>query len=166
MDILLDRFLDLMEEATIAYKDLLYVLQKERKAIVNSNFQESNEAGKEKENILLKIRIVEEQRQNIQGKLADNLGYLPQDLTMTKLSESVQDPYSKRLKACCSSLSALLQSILEINSGNKALIMHCLELVTGSLTLLSNLMSTNPVYYRSGAVYLSENNGRVMSGRI
>lgn len=166
MELLLDSFLGLLEEGTVSYSALLSVLQKEKKAIVSLSFKESNEASKEKENILLKIRILEEQRLKIQEKLADSLGYPPQDLTMTKLSKMIPEPYSKRLKVCCSNLSALLQSILDVNSSNKVLIMHSLELVRGSLTLLSNLVCSNPVYYKSGVVQLRENNGRVLSGRI
>jgi len=166
MELLLDRFLELLEELTAAYRVLLSVLQKEKKTIVNSSFKETNEATKEKENILLKIRIIENERLKIQGKLADSLGYFPQELTMTKLSKLIQEPYSKRLESRCSNLSALLNSILEVNNSNKALIFHCLELVRGSLTLLGSLISSNPVYYRNGVVQLSENNGRVLSGRI
>jgi len=166
MHLLLNKFVGLLEQGTGIYETLLSVLQREKKAIIDSNFKDSNEAGKQKENLVLKIRILEEERLRVQERLADSLGYQPEDLTVTKLSQLVEEPYSTRLESCRSNLLALLQSIQEVNNSNKALIMHSLELVRGSLNLLGNLISDNPVYYRSGRVQMGDQTGKVLCGEI
>ena len=65
---------------------------KGKKPIVDSNHEELNETSREKENLFLKIRILEEKRLPVLEKLARNLGQPAQDLTLSKLSQLVQEP--------------------------------------------------------------------------
>lgn len=166
MDLLLDQFLGVLEGEADLYGSLLQILQREKEAVIGSALDELNETSKEKENILLKIRILEEQRLRILDRLANSLGYSPQDLTLTKLSQLVNEPYSKRLKDCHSNFLALIQSIKEVNKSNRALLMHSLDLVRGSLSLMDTLMVSNPVYYRTGMVQSGGRSGRVLSGKV
>ena len=62
MDVLLNQFIDLIEDETGLCRSLLSVLQKEKQAIVDSELMALNETSKTKENLLLKIRILEEER--------------------------------------------------------------------------------------------------------
>jgi flagellar biosynthesis/type III secretory pathway chaperone len=166
MDSLVNKLLGLLEEETELYRSLLSILQKEKKAVVASQLDELNEAGKEKESLILKIRILEEQRLRVQRRLADSFRYDPQELTLTKLSQLVGEPYSIRLKICYSNLLTLIPSIREINHSNKSLLTHSLELVRGSLTLLNNFVAPNAVYHRSGEMQMSGKSGNVLSGEV
>ena len=65
MNFLLDNLLDVLNEEMGFYRQLILSLQKEKKAVVDSKIEVLNEAGKEKENQLLKIRILEEERVKI-----------------------------------------------------------------------------------------------------
>jgi len=166
MDVLLTRFLGLLIGETGYYQALLSVLQKENKALVDSKLEELNEAGKEKENIILKIRILEEQRLGMLEKVADSLGQPTKGLTLKKLSQLVEEPYSSQIKGCYSNLLTLTQSIEEINRTNRMLIMHSLELVRGTLSLLNNVAASNPVYFRTGKIQNGDQSGNVISGQI
>lgn len=166
MERLLDQFLGVLEGEAALYGSLLLILQREKEAVIGSALKDLNEISKEKENILLKIRILEEQRLRILQRLADALGYSSQGLTLTKLSQLVNEPYSNRLRACHSNFLALIQSIREINHSNRALLTHSLELVRGSLSLMDTLMASNPVYYRTGMVQSAARSGRVLSGKV
>jgi len=166
MDSLLTDFLNLLEEEIALYRGLLLVLQKEKRAVVYSNLNELNESGKEKESLILKIRILEEQRLRFLEKLADSRGYPSQDFTLIQLSQLAEEPYSTRFKNCHSKFLALIQSIREINQINKALLMHSQELVRGSLALLNNFMASSPVYHRTGKIQAGDQSGKVLSGKI
>jgi flagellar biosynthesis/type III secretory pathway chaperone len=167
MEELLKKFLGLLEGETALYRSLLLVLQKEKRAVVDSELDVLNESSKEKENLILKIRILEEQRDHLQRNLADFLGYSNgQALSMSALVQAVEEPYSSRLKSCCSNLLTLTQSIQEVNNSNKFLIMNSLELVRGSLTLLNNLIASNAVYYKTGMIQTGDQSGRLFSGTI
>ena len=166
MELLLNELLGLLEGEIRLYDSLLLALQKEKRAVVDSNLEELNEANRKKESLFLKIRILDEQRLTILEKLADKLGQPAQNLTLTKLSQLVEEPQSTQLADCRSRLLSLAQSIQEVNLSNKALLNHSLDLVRSSLTLLSDLMPSNPVYYRTGKMKDGDQSGRVVSGKI
>ncbi|MBW2010716.1 MAG: flagellar protein FlgN [Deltaproteobacteria bacterium] len=166
MNALLDKFIGLLESETGLYQALLSVLKKEKNAVVASNLKALKEAGKEKEPLLRKIRILEEQRMHMLKRLADFLGYSSQDLTLTKLSQLLEEPYAIRLKVCCLSLLELTQNIKKVNHSNKALLMHSLDIVRGSLILLDNIITTTPVYYRTGEIQNKDRCGKLLSGKI
>lgn len=166
MDSLLDDLLRLLEEEIGLYRSLLSILQKEKKAVIGSKLEELNEAGKEKESLILKIRILEEQRIRIQSRLAHSLGYETRDLTLSKLSQLVGEHHSVQLKICYSNLLTLIPSIQEINHSNKSLLTHSLELVKGSLSLLNNFVASNAVYYRTGEMQMGDRSGNVLSGKV
>ena len=166
MELLLNDLLGLLEGEIGLYASMLLALQKEKKAIVDSNHEELSETSREKENLFLKIRILEEQRLSILESLARNLGHPAQDLTLSKLSQLVQEPQSTQLVGCHSTFLSLAQSIQEINLSNKALLTHSLDLVNGSLSLLGDLLSSSPVYYRTGKMEAGDQSGRLLSGKI
>jgi flagellar biosynthesis/type III secretory pathway chaperone len=163
---LLDKFLNLLNEEIRLYESLLSTFQKEKKAVIDSNLKELNASGKAKENLFLKIRILEEQRLVFLESLSKLLGQPAQTLTLTVLSHQLEDPYATRIRNCQSSFLSLAQSIQEINLSNNALLHHSLNLVRGSLSLLKGLIPSHPIYYPSGKMHPSDQNGRVLSGKV
>ena len=161
-----DNFLDLLDGEAALYRALLSVLQLEKNAIIGSNLGELGKTGKEKEALLLKISIIEEQRQIMMEDLAESLECSPHDLTITKLAELVEEPYPARFKRLCSDLLPLAKTIRDVNDGNKALLRHSVELVRSSFAFLNNLITANAVYYRSGRMQQNDQSGKVLSGSI
>ena len=161
-----DDFLNLLDGEATLYRALLSLLEKEKNAIISSNIGELRKTGKEKEKLLLKIRTMEEQRQIMIKGLDESLGCPPHDLTITKLAELVEAPYSVRFKRFCSDLLPLAKTIRDVNDGNKALIRHSVELVRGSFAFLNNLIAANAIYYRSGRMQQNDQSGKVLCGSI
>ena len=166
MELLLNELLGLLGGEIGLYDSMLLALQKEKRAVVESNLDELMETNREKESLFLKIRILEEQRLTVIEKLAEDLGQSAQNLTLTKLSQLVEEPQSTQLADCHSRFLSLAQSIQEVNLSNKALLNHSLDLVRSSLTLLSDLMPSNPVYYKSGKMQAGDQSGRLVCGKI
>lgn len=166
MEELLDKFLGLLTGETELYRSLLRVLQEEKKALVDSALKGLHETGREKESLILKIRILEEERVKLLNKIAASLGCPSSQLTLKELAQRVKEPFATRLTTCASTLLALLQSIQELNHTNKALLLHSLELVRGSMTLLNNVMTAHPVYFRTGKMQTGDATGKVLSGKI
>ena len=166
MDLLFNKLLCLLEDETEFYRFLLLVVQKENRAVVDLKLKELNEATKEKENLFLKIRILEEQRQRMLERVADSIGCPLHGLTLSKLSQLIEEPYSTRLKDCRSNLLALIQSIQEVNNSNKFLIMHSLKLVGSSLSLLENLITPLPIYCSTGKTQINDQSGKLLSAQI
>lgn len=165
-DELLEKFIGLLEQVADLYEALLTVMEKEKTAVIEVNLKNINEAIKLKENLLLKLRILEEQRVHLLGQLADRMAYSVQDLTLKELSDQIHEPHARRLKGCRARLVALLANIHETNENNGALFAHSLELVRGSANLLNNLMASSPVYYRNGNVENRDYAGKLWRGEI
>jgi flagellar biosynthesis/type III secretory pathway chaperone len=165
MDVLLDAFIGVLENEIDIYRSLLLILQQEKEAVVFSKLRELDKSSKEKENHLLKIRILEEQRIKFLEKIADSLEYPSPQLTLNNLIQIIAEPYATRLRNAYNIISALVQAIQEVNNSNKALILHSLDLVRGSLALFNNLICPTAVYFRSGKVIPNAQRGVVISGK-
>ncbi|MBN2467047.1 MAG: flagellar protein FlgN [Deltaproteobacteria bacterium] len=161
-----DRLLDILEEEKELYRSLLAVCQDEERALIRTNLKELNEKSKKKENLILKVRILEEQRLHVLKRIDDSLGGRAPHATLLELSQMLDEPYSSRLEEYHSDLSSLIQSITEINLTNKDLITHSVGLVKDSMLFLNNFITMSPIYYRTGKIHHSEGSGFVLSGKI
>lgn len=166
MEQLLDKLIGLLGHATELYQSLLHIVQNEKDAVVGLNLKQLSEACKAKDNLLLKLRILEEQRQQVMVRVADQLGCSPEGLTITQLSQQVEKSYSRRLLDHSTDLLALIHTLQDATQQNKSLMSHSMQLIQGSFNLLRNLMPDNPVYYRSGNLNSGEKTGRLLSGDI
>jgi flagellar biosynthesis/type III secretory pathway chaperone len=166
MEHLLDKLLGSLEHATELYRSLFRVVQNEKDAVVGLNLQQLNEACKAKENLLLKLRILEEGREQLMDRVAAELDCSSQGLTLTKLSQLVDEPYAHRLRDRSTDLLALIHTLQDATRQNKFLMSHSMQLIQGSYTLLNNLMAANPVYYRSGNVQNNAQTGKLLNGDI
>jgi len=161
-----DNLLDLLEGEAGHYRALLSVIEGEKRAIVASNLGQLGNAGKEKEELFLKIQMLEEQRQILIEDLAKYLGCSPRDLTIGKLAELVKEPHSARFKSLCSDLLPLAKTIRDLNGANEVLLRHSIELIRSSFAFLNSLVATNPVYYRSGKMQQNDRSGKVLCASI
>jgi flagellar biosynthesis/type III secretory pathway chaperone len=166
MEHLLEKLFGLLEHTTELYQSLFAVVQKEKDAVVGLNLQQLNAACKAKDNLLLKLRILEEQREQLMDRLAVILNWGPHEISLTQLSNLVKQPDADRLRTCSTKLLSLIQKLQEANQQNKMLLSHSLELVQGSYDLLNNVMAANPVYYRSGDLRKSKQTGKLLSGDV
>ena len=163
MEGILKKLIDLIEKECTLYFSLLELLQNEKEALVGSKIEELQGVIKGKESLLLKIRILDEHRNRLLKKIGELLGDNEKELTMTRLSSLVDEPFSSKLKNSSSKLLALTQSIQELNNCNRSLLVHSIELVRGSMNLLMNAMPSSHVYQRNGSIYNGEESGRNLS---
>ncbi len=166
MEHLLDKLLGSLEHATELYRSLFRVVQNEKDAVVGLNLQKLNEACKAKDNLLLKLRILEERREQLMDRVAAELGRSAQGLTLTELSQLVDEPHAHRLRDRSTDLLALIHTLQDATRQNKFLMSHSMQLIQGSYNLLNNLMTANPVYYRSGNVQNNAQTGKLLNGDI
>lgn len=162
----IEQLLDILGRETELYQAMSTVLNKEKDAAIQSELIALNEAEIEKENILVALGLLEEQRRNLVTGLADTLGYPVRDINLTQISQMVAEPFANQLKQAKSDLSALLESVQAANQRNKQLFEHSRELLRGSFNLLSELRAPNPIYYRTGALQNTSASGKCVCDEI
>ena len=166
MEHLLNKLVGLLAHTSELYQLLFAAVQKEKNAVVGLNLLQLNEACKTKDNLLLKLRILEEQREQLMDRLASVLNVAPHEISLSELSEMVPEPYAGQLRGCSKDLLSLIEKLQEANQQNKLLLSHSLELVHGSYNLLNHAMAVNPVYYRSGDLQKNEQTGKLLNGDV
>jgi len=166
MDLMTNQLLGVLERESELYRSILTVIDKESKAAVRSNLTALTKAGEEKENILAKLRVIEKERIRLVREMADALGYPPQGLTLTMISQLVGQPFAGRLNQAGTELSTVLNTVKNANHRNKQLFEHSQELLKGSFNLLSELTRSDMVYYRTGNMQRTYQTGKCVNGEI
>ena len=128
------------------------VYHDERQALLAFEPDGITATSKKKENLILKVKILEEQRKHIIDQIAEYLNQPASDLTITRLAEKVDIRYSYKLSTVGDELSSVLKQIGVLHHTNRSLITHSQGLVSGTLAFLSNNLAPDPVYYRDGSV--------------
>ena len=163
---LLGGLIDILNDKTNLLASLHSALIKEKEAIVNSDLEALSEAGKEKENLLLMARLLEEQRLKIMSQLSVFYEYSFNNLTLMELCRITDDPFASRLKNNRSCLMSLTESIQELNKLNKKLLVHSLSFVKGSLNIIDSIMPQTRVYHKTGEIQSRRYSGNVLSDEI
>ena len=166
MDFMINQLLRLLGQERELYRSMLTVIDKESKAAVRSDLNALTKAGEEKENILVKLRSIEEKRIRLVREMADVLGHPPRDFTLTMMSQLVGEPLAGRLSQAGTDLSTVLNTVKDANHRNKQLFEHSLELLRGSFNLLSELTQSDMVYYRTGNIQRTYQTGKCVNGEI
>ena len=163
---MINQLLHVLERESELYRSMLAVIDKESKVVVRSDLIALTKAGEEKENILVKLRLIEEQRIRLVREMAKALEHPPRDFTITKISQLVGEPFAGRLSQAGTDLSTVLNTVKDANHRNKQLFEHSRELLRGSFNLLSELMRSDMVYYRTGNVQRTYRIGKCVNGEI
>ena len=166
MEPMINQLLRVLERESELYQSMLTVIDQESKGAIRSDLNALTKAGEEKENILVKLRSIEEQRIRLVRETADALGYAPRDFTLTMMSQLVGEPLAGRLSQAGTDLSTVLNVVKDANHRNKQLFEHSLELLRGSFNLLGELAQSDMVYYRTGNIQRTYQTGKCVNGEI
>ena len=166
MEPMINQLLRVLERESELYQSMLTVIDQESKGAIRSDLNALTKAGEEKENILVKLRSIEEQRIRLVRETADALGYPPREFTLTMMSQLVGEPLAGRLSQAGTDLSTVLNVVKDANHRNKQLFEHSLELLRGSFNLLGELTQSDMVYYRTGNIQRIYQTGKCVNGEI
>lgn len=142
--------LNILEEQLRSYKIFHDLLIKERECLVKIDPEMVEEISKEKDTIIMRLRLLEEERQRLVRKFADE-NNIDGELNLSDLEKMTGDGHYRTLR---SQLLSLLQSIAEINKFNSILIDRSLNY----LKMTSNFLGSfsNQDITRTSGVMLSK----------
>ncbi|MBI5741911.1 MAG: flagellar protein FlgN [Nitrospirae bacterium] len=108
----------ILEEQINAYRILLDLLEKERGYLVDINAGKIEEISKEKDTVVMRLRLLEEERIRLMKKFAEDKG-APTAVNLEELARQTGDTAFSELR---SSMLSLLQRIDEMNKFNGVLL--------------------------------------------
>jgi flagellar biosynthesis/type III secretory pathway chaperone len=107
------------------YRLLMDLLRKERECLININTGGVEEISKEKDTIILRLRLLEEERIRLINKFVQENG-IEGDLSLQKLSSITGDDAFVNMRL---QLISLMQGITELNEFNRILIERSMNFV-------------------------------------
>jgi flagellar biosynthesis/type III secretory pathway chaperone len=130
---------NILSEQISGYRTLMEVLRREREQLVHFNAPGVEALSKEKDTIVLQLRLLEEERIRLVRVFAADRK-LTEDLSLQRLSEITGDEMFQKLRL---QLISLLQGIVELNEFNRVLIERSSGVVKNALQFLGSL-GVNP----------------------
>ncbi|MGB3942206.1 MAG: flagellar protein FlgN [Candidatus Manganitrophaceae bacterium] len=162
-DALLIPLVSTLEEMILVQQEMLSLLQREKKLMIGGELDDLLRCLQEKENLLGRLRGLEQRRQEEIAPMARQGGGEDRSLTLKQLAQRVPEPFRGRLTDCHTRLEALTASIQELNQINGLLIDRIQERITALVGLLRHLSSTDPIYQPNGALQHFPSGGRAIS---
>ena len=156
----------LLTHETGLYRELLELLNQERKAAVHRDLVQLQQVGRIKEELMDRVRRLEGQRRQALLKLAARLAVPAESVTLNALVQRLDEPHSRRLSRVRAELATVVQAVQVAIAHNRALLAHSIDLLKGSYQLLNRLTADGPVYARTGSVFSNGSGGRIFSGQV
>ena len=164
MDEILSDFIDFMEQEIEAFRQLLDLLSKQQRLIVQRQIDDFGESVTEEEHLILRMRDLEKERVAKAGTLSDTLGIAPGELCLTEIIQTVEDRYAVRLSELRKGLLALTEKVRNTNTVNRFLIEQGLRFVERNIQLLTGGEDLGSRYVRTGRA--APNGGRPVVDRM
>ncbi|UCH81546.1 MAG: flagellar protein FlgN [Nitrospiraceae bacterium] len=143
--------ISILTEQVNSYRILLDLLKEERKGLVNLDAEKIEHISKEKDTVVMRLRLLEEERVRLIGEFAEHNG-IEKDITLVTLGELTHNELIPELR---SRLLSLLQSIEEMNRFNTVLIDRSLQHVRTSSSFF-NSFSTEHTPPNTGVLLSKE----------
>lgn len=146
-----DSIKSILNEQVAGYRALLDVLQQERASLLAFNPLGVETLAKEKDTVVMKLKLLEEERMRLVRVYAAETGTAESD-AFRRLAERARDDSFQRLRL---QLISLLQSITELNAFNRVLIERSAAVVKNALNFLGSCGAAAPAA-RAGALLSRE----------
>jgi flagellar biosynthesis/type III secretory pathway chaperone len=129
-----DSIKDILAEQITAYSMLQSLLQQEKICLVNVNHSEIEDCSKEKDTILIRLRLLEDERKRLLKKYSLQKG-LTEEATLNMLSQDTGDDAFAAMRL---QIISLLQNITELNEFNRILIDRSVSFFRNALGFLDS----------------------------
>jgi flagellar biosynthesis/type III secretory pathway chaperone len=170
MDVKIIELLDLLDEEAACYREMRRILVDEETSISLSRKERFDQVQYEKEFLVVKLQQFEEKRNQLVVQLSSAYATDGKSMTVSQLAEVVKPPYREKLLSRASHLRSIIGDVYEKNKRNQLMINQYLDLIKGSLRLLTNLMEDSSVYQKPGthqsAVGYQIRGGRFICGTV
>lgn len=125
---------DILTEQISAYNMLQSLLQREKICLINVNLSEIEVCSKEKDTILMRLRLLQEEMKRLLQRYSAEKG-LSGVINLNMLSQETGD---KSFEAMRLQIISLLQSIAELNDFNRVLIDRSVSFFKNALRFLDS----------------------------
>ena len=146
-----DKLITNLEEITKQYRLLLDCVRKEKEFLVQSNIDMLNESNNVKDQILAKIRTIENQRILSAGELAGHVGANTEEPRLLEIAQKIGGPEGDRLRTIHSTLELLVKRLVDINKDNAVYAETALIVVNSAMDNIKESLMGQKTYQKKGS---------------
>ena len=146
-----EAILNILKEQIRTYKILHDLLKKERAHLIKINAEKVEEISKEKDTVVMKLRLLEEERLRLMKRYAEEK-HVSSDINLRELGELSGNTHFPELR---SQLISLLQGIEEMNKFNSILIERSINHIRSTANFFS-LFKSESIPHATGVLLSRE----------
>jgi len=136
-----------LDEIVKHYRSLLTVVRKEKEILVSAELDQLNENNKTKEELILKIKSLDNKRLKEAQNLAEFLNVEGDDnLRLHILAEHFEGKEAEKMLNVKSVLELIIKRVVELNQFNEELVKSALTNITGAMDNIKNTLSEETTY--------------------
>ena len=145
-----EKLIVVLEEMTKQYRLLLDCVRKEKELLIQSDSEQLNESNNLKEQILAKIRTVENARIASAAELANILGADHEEPRLLELAQKIGGVEADRLRSSHSTLELLIKRLVDINRDNAIYAESALSIVNSAMGNIKESLMGQKTYQKKG----------------
>ena len=148
--LLVDKLIEILNKETALYEGILKLSKNKTDVIVEGKVTELEGLTKFEQSTILQLGKLEEEREKLVDKLAEQLKVKVSDINLTSLEKLVPKEQAEKLKICHEKLPKVINNLSEANTLNAKLIRSSLDYIDFSVNVLTNAEATGNNYENSG----------------
>lgn len=160
----LDDLAMVLEQEAEKYQRLLTLLRQERGLIIKGNLQTLAELVKQGETHVLELKMIEEARLALLGRISAEAGIPLAELTLQGLIDRASPVYAQRFQALRERLTVLVTQLDTENEVNRVLLGRGVACMQDSLSLMT-VMGSVPIYQGDGKIMAQSRSLEILNGQ-
>jgi flagellar biosynthesis/type III secretory pathway chaperone len=160
------KLVDLLLAQTDICRDMLRMMEVERRALLNLQTASMEALAAEKESHLQRMQAVERKRLEWVGRLAEELGCEAGELTLTRLAQAAPPDVAAALAGCGVELSGLLDRLRAEYRRSAMLFGHTVEFRRSFHKILKGFAASGPIYRPGGRMEAARLSGTLLSNEM
>ena len=148
--IIFDKLVKNLEDLTKQYRLLLECVRKEKELLIASNIEKLNENNALKEQLLMRIKSLDELRVSFATELAQTLGADAVFPRLLELAIKLGGPEGDRLRSIHSTLEVVTNRLVQINKENSTYAESGVKTVAAAMENLKETLMGQKTYKKKG----------------
>lgn len=132
---MINELANILEQEARVYDSILNISKNKTKIIVEGKVTELENIVKLEQSLVLQIGRLENLREEIVEKCAEQLGVNPSDITVSELVKHLKGGNAQKLKASQQKMASTLSDLKNTNDLNSKLIKNSLDFINFSINL-------------------------------
>lgn len=150
MNVKMYELLDILDQEAACYQGMQRVLTDEEASMSFAGKERFDQVQYEKGLLVAKLQGLEEKRMILVGRLSAAHRTDGSAMTISQLAQVINLPTRQQLLDRASRLRSIIGDVQEKNRRNQLMINQYLDLINGSLKLLTHLIEDRSVYQKPG----------------